>query len=70
MPRLSNMGRFNLLVFGSALALFLGAAFAQESCVQVSDVSFTAACPCDAGSDFSFKMEGTTTVAENTVSGE
>ncbi|CAN0246410.1 unnamed protein product, partial [Pylaiella littoralis] len=52
---------------GGAFSLFLGAAFAQESCVKVSDVSYTATCPCDAGSDFSFNMLGATTIALNTV---
>lgn len=70
LPRyVRNMGRSNLVV-GVALTLLLGGAFAQESCVKVSDVSYTATCPCDSGSDFSFKMEGATTFAENTVSGE
>lgn len=64
------MGRSSLLVLGGAFTLFLGAALGQESCVKLSDVSYTAACPCDAGSDFSFMMEGATTVAENTVSVE
>lgn len=66
-----NMGPSSFL-FGGALTLFLGSAFGittptMESCVQVSDAYFTAYCPCDAGSDFSFKMEGQTSVTTNKV---
>lgn len=50
--------------------LFLGGTSAQsvlDSCVQVSDPSFDALCPCDAGSDFTFSIEGKTSVTANVV---
>ncbi|CAM9675201.1 unnamed protein product, partial [Ectocarpus fasciculatus] len=52
-----------------ALSLFLGSSvYGQESsCVQVADPTWAANCPCDAGSQYSFTMEGQTTVTANTV---
>lgn len=50
--------------------LVLGGTSAQDapdSCVQVFDPSFVLSCPCDAGSEFIFWMEGKTTVTANVV---
>eukprot|EP00752_Nemacystus_decipiens_P002185 g2080.t1 len=55
------------LLLGGALALLLGSASGQDSCVQVSNVSFVTACPCDTGSELNFQMVGETTVAGNKV---
>ncbi|CAM9786703.1 unnamed protein product [Ectocarpus fasciculatus] len=64
----TTMGRSSLLATG-ALSLFLGSSvYGQESsCVQVADPTWAANCPCDAGSQYSFTMEGQTTVTANTV---
>ncbi|CBJ26488.1 similar to collagen [Ectocarpus siliculosus] len=63
----TTMDRFSLLATG-ALSLFLGrGVYGQESCVQVADPTWAANCPCEAGSQYSFTMEGQTTVTANTV---
>lgn len=66
-PPLLQMGRTSNLLLGGALALFLGSASGQDSCVQVSNALFEPVCPCDAGSEFTFQIEGETTVAANKV---
>ena len=68
LPSESDMGRPSSPLVCGALALFLASASALESCVQVSDASFSSSCPCDAGSEFTFQIEGQTTVTANTVS--
>lgn len=62
------MGRTSSFLLGGALALFLGSASGQDSCVQVSNASFVASCPCDAGSELTFQIVGETAVAANKVS--
>ncbi|CAB1103156.1 unnamed protein product [Ectocarpus sp. CCAP 1310/34] len=60
------MDRFSLFATG-ALSLFLGSSvYGQESCVQVADPTWAANCPCEAGSQYSFTMEGQTTLSANT----
>ncbi|CAN0192595.1 unnamed protein product [Ectocarpus sp. 6 AP-2014] len=61
------MGRRSNLLLGGALALFLGTASGQDSCVQVSNVSFAPSCPCGAGSELTFQIEGETSVEANKV---
>ncbi|CAM9889925.1 unnamed protein product, partial [Scytosiphon promiscuus] len=51
----------------SAILLFSEGASAQSSCVRVTNASWVPACPCDAGSELVFIMEGETTVEANTV---
>ncbi|CAM9611714.1 unnamed protein product [Ectocarpus sp. 8 AP-2014] len=63
----TTMGRSSLFATG-ALSLFLGGSVSgQESCVQVAYPTWETNCPCEAGSQYSFTMEGQTTVTANTV---
>lgn len=62
------MGRTSSFLLGGALALFLGSVSGQDSCVQVSNASFVASCPCDTGSEFTFQIVGETAVEGNKVS--
>ncbi|CAB1100563.1 unnamed protein product [Ectocarpus sp. CCAP 1310/34] len=63
----TTMGRSSLFATG-ALSLFLGGSVSgQESCVQVAYPTWGTNCPCEAGSQYSFTMEGQTTVTANTV---
>jgi len=50
-----------------AALLFLGRTHAQRSCVQVLHPNFVSSCPCDAGGDFTFSMEGKTAVTASEV---
>jgi len=52
-----------LALLGGAVALLMGGASGQSSCVQVSNVAFDPAV-----SKLTFQMEGETTVVANTVS--
>ncbi|CAM9206965.1 unnamed protein product, partial [Ectocarpus sp. 8 AP-2014] len=60
------MGRSSLFAAG-ALSLFLGSVTGQDSCVQVAYPTWAATCPCDSDGQYSFTMEGKTTVTANTV---
>ncbi|CAM9476653.1 unnamed protein product [Ectocarpus sp. 12 AP-2014] len=60
------MDRFSLFATG-ALSLFGISVYGQESCVQVADPTWAANCPCEAGSQYSFTMEGQTSLTANTV---
>ncbi|CAM9666168.1 unnamed protein product [Ectocarpus sp. 4 AP-2014] len=62
------MGRSSLFAT-SALSLLLGGNVSgEESCVQVAYPTWGTNCPCEAGSQYSFTMEGQTTVTANTAS--
>lgn len=62
------MGRPPSLLFGGALAFFLGSVSAQESCVQVTTANYVPSAAEGATSSFMFEIEGKTAVTANTVS--
>lgn len=61
------IGRPCSLLFGGALALFMGSASGQDSCVQVTSATYVPSSSKDVASDYMFQMEGRTEVTANTV---